>query len=161
MGLWNCSDSVTFFFAFLCIEKQIILHTFRTVPKYNRAKNIPTLSEQFQSPIEKQIISHCRNSSKECGIIGFSMGLWNCFDSVPLFGFLLGFGTVPTMWHYWLFICLLDFGTVLTEKQIILHTFRTVPKYNRAQNNATLSEQFQSPIEKQIISHCRNCSKVL
>ena len=30
----------------------------------------------------------------------FSMGLWNCFDSVPLFGFLLDFGTVPTVWHY-------------------------------------------------------------
>jgi hypothetical protein len=42
------------------------------------------------------------------------MGLWNCFDSVPLFGFLLGFATVPTVWHYWFFIVLLDFGTVAT-----------------------------------------------
>ena len=66
----------------------------------------------------------------QCGIICFSIGLWNCSDSVSiicfsmvrwnssdsvaLFGFLLDFGTVPTVWHYWFFIFLLDFGTVLT-----------------------------------------------
>ena len=37
---------------------------------------------------------------RECGIIGFSMGLWNCSDSVALFVFLLNFGDVPTLWHY-------------------------------------------------------------
>jgi hypothetical protein len=33
---------------------------------------------------------------------------------VPLFGFLLDFGTVPTVWHYWFFIFLLGFGAVAT-----------------------------------------------
>jgi hypothetical protein len=51
---------------------------------------------------------------RHCGIIGFSMRLWNCSDSVPLFGFLLDFGTVPTVWHYWFFIFLLGFGAVAT-----------------------------------------------
>jgi hypothetical protein len=46
---WNCSDSVIFF---------VFLSDFGTVPK-----NI-TLSEQFQNLIEKEKISHCRNSSK-------------------------------------------------------------------------------------------------
>jgi hypothetical protein len=48
----------------------------------------------------------------QCDIIGFSMGLLNSTDSVPLFVFLWGFGTIPTVWHYWFFILLLDFGTV-------------------------------------------------
>jgi hypothetical protein len=67
---------------------------------------------------------------RECGIIWFSIGLWNCSDSVALlvFHFSIGlwncsdsvallvciwaFETVPTVWHYLFF--LLDFGTVLT-----------------------------------------------
>jgi hypothetical protein len=51
---------------------------------------------------------------RQCAIICFYMGLWNCSDSVSLFGFLLNFGTVPTVWHYWFFIFLLDFETVPT-----------------------------------------------
>ena len=51
---------------------------------------------------------------RQCGIIGFSIGLWNCSDSVALFVLLLNFGTVPRVWHYWFFIFLLDFGTVPT-----------------------------------------------
>ena len=50
----------------------------------------------------------------QCGIIGFSMGLSNCSDIVPLLVLLLDFGTVPRVWHYWFFIFLLDFGTVPT-----------------------------------------------
>ena len=50
----------------------------------------------------------------QCGIIGFSMGLSNCSDIVPLLLLLLDFGTVPRVWHYWFFIFLLDFGTVPT-----------------------------------------------
>ena len=37
---------------------------------------------------------------RQFGIIGFSMGIWNCSDSVQLFGFLLDLGTVATVWHY-------------------------------------------------------------
>jgi hypothetical protein len=33
----------------------------------------------------------------------FSMGLRNCSDTVALFVFLLDFGTVPRVWHYWFF----------------------------------------------------------
>jgi hypothetical protein len=37
---------------------------------------------------------------RQYGIICFSIGLWNCSDSVELFVFLLVFGTVPTVCHY-------------------------------------------------------------
>jgi hypothetical protein len=46
----------------------------------NRKSNHATLSEEFQSPIEKQIMPHG-----------------------ALIVFLLDFGTVPTVWHYWFF----------------------------------------------------------
>ena len=36
-------------------------------------------------------------------VFHLSIGLWNCSDSVALLGFLLGFGTIPTVWHYWFF----------------------------------------------------------
>jgi hypothetical protein len=49
-------------------------------------------------------------------MIGFSMGLWNSTDSVPLFDY--------------------------------------------KKNNATMSQQFQILIEKQIMAHCQNSSKV-
>jgi hypothetical protein len=68
------------------------------------------------------------------------MGLWNCSDSVALFDLTWDFGTVLTMWHY-----LSLYGT--------LELFRHC-------NKATLSEQFLSPIAKQIMPHCRNSSKV-
>jgi hypothetical protein len=53
---------------------------------------------------------------RQCGVTGFSMGLpncsdsvpllvfymglWNCSDSVAFFIFLLDFGTAPTVWRY-------------------------------------------------------------
>jgi hypothetical protein len=49
---------------------------------------------------------------RQCGIICFDMGFWNCSDSVALFIFIWNFGTVPIVYHYWFF--LLDFGTVST-----------------------------------------------
>jgi hypothetical protein len=49
---------------------------------------------------------------RQCGIIGFYMGLWNCSDSVALFVFILDFGTIPRVRHYLFF--LLDFGNVPT-----------------------------------------------
>jgi hypothetical protein len=75
------------------------------------------------------------------------MGLWNCSDSVALFVFLMVFDTVPTVPY----------------KNKYCHTVGTVPKSNRKikkNNNAKLSEQFQSPIVKQIMAHCQNSSKV-
>jgi hypothetical protein len=48
----------------------------------------------------------------QCGIICFSVGHWNCSDSVALFVFILDFGTIPRVRHYLFF--LLDFGNVPT-----------------------------------------------
>jgi hypothetical protein len=36
---------------------------------------------------------------RSCGFICYSIGLWNCSESVALFASLLDFGTVPTMWY--------------------------------------------------------------
>jgi hypothetical protein len=47
-------------------------------------------------------------------VFHFSIGLWNCSDSVALVVFIWDFGTVPTVWHYWFFIFILDFETVPT-----------------------------------------------
>jgi hypothetical protein len=55
-------------------------HTVRTVPKSNRKTKNITLLEQFQNLIEKQKISHCKNSS-----------------NVIFFVFLLDVGTVLTV----------------------------------------------------------------
>jgi len=70
----------------------------------------------------------CVKGTEFASSYDFSMGLRNCSDSVALFVFLLDFGTVPRVWHYWFFygtlelfqqcgfICffLLDFGDVPT-----------------------------------------------
>jgi hypothetical protein len=69
----------------------------------------------------------CAKGIEFASSYNFSMGLWNCSDSVALFVFLLDFGTVPTVWHYLFFYgslklfrqCgiigfLLHFETVLT-----------------------------------------------
>ena len=37
---------------------------------------------------------------RQRGIIGFSMGLWNCYKHMTLFVFLLKFDNVPTLWYY-------------------------------------------------------------
>ena len=74
-----------------------------------------------------------------CGInlascYNFSIGYWNCSDSVVflidfgtvpsvIFFFLLDFGTVPTVWYF-----LFDFGTVLTVLYFFVFLyFGTVP----------------------------------
>jgi hypothetical protein len=97
----------------------------RTLPKPNRKPNNVTLSEQFQSPIDKwktnnatlseqyqstienQIMTHSQNKSTD-RIIVFSIGLWKYSVSVTLFVFLLDFGTVATEWYYLLFYCTLE-----------------------------------------------------
>jgi hypothetical protein len=131
IGLWNCSDSVAVFvfiwdfgtvptvWHYLCwygnnatcsdqfqshIEKTKC-YTLGTFPKSNRKTNDATLSFFFYWTLEL---------IRQCGITGFSMGLLNCSDSVPLFVLLLDFGTVPRVWHYWFFIFQLDFGAVPT-----------------------------------------------
>jgi hypothetical protein len=71
---------------------------------------------------------------RQCGIIYFYMWLWNCSDSVALFVLIWDFETVP-------------------------QTLGTVPKSNSKTNNGTLSEQFESPKEKPVMSHCGNSSK--
>jgi hypothetical protein len=40
---------------------------------------------------------------RQCGIIYFYMGLWNCSNSVALFVLIWDFGTVPIVWHYLFF----------------------------------------------------------
>ena len=40
---------------------------------------------------------------RQCEIICFSIGLWNCSDSVPLFVFIWDFGTVLIVWYYLFF----------------------------------------------------------
>jgi hypothetical protein len=50
---------------------------------------------------------------RQCGITGFSMGLWNCSDSVPLFVLLLDFGTVLTVWPFFWFL----YGTLELFRQ--------------------------------------------
>ena len=66
----------------------------------------------------------------QCSIIDVSIGLRNWSESVALLGFLLDFGTIPTVWHYcffyfsiglWncsdsvaVFVFIWDFGTVPT-----------------------------------------------
>jgi hypothetical protein len=134
IGLWRCSDIVALFVCIwdfgtvLTVWHYLFFqwinqscHIVGRVPKSNRKTNNATWSEQFQSPIEKQIMLHCRTVPKsnrrtnnatwygtlelfwQCGIICFSIGLWICSDSVALFVSLLNFGTIPTMWHYLFF----------------------------------------------------------
>jgi hypothetical protein len=75
------------------------------------------------------------------------MWLWNCSNNLALFGCLLDFGTIPTVWNY-LFI----YWT--------LELFQYCGIKNEKNNNATLLEQFQSPIVKQIMPHSLISSKV-
>jgi hypothetical protein len=109
--MWNFQ---TFLDQFQSHKEETQCYTVGTFPKSNRKTNDATLSEQFQSPIEKQIMSYYRNSSnvpytvtleliRECGIIWFSIGLWNCSDSVALFVLIWDFETVLTVWHYLFF----------------------------------------------------------
>jgi hypothetical protein len=49
---------------------------------------------------------------RQCGIICFSVGHWNCSDSVALFVLIWDFGTVTTMWPY-LFL----YGTLILFQQ--------------------------------------------
>jgi hypothetical protein len=54
----------------------------------------------------------------QCAIIWFSIGLWNCSDSVALLVFHFDFGTVLTVWHY-LFL----YGTLELFRQCNIFLF--------------------------------------
>jgi hypothetical protein len=79
------------------------------------------------------------------------MGFWNCSDSVALFVLLWDFETVLTVCHYLFYYWTLE---LFREIGIIgfsffywtLELFRQCGSIKT--NKATLSEQFQSPIEK-------------
>jgi hypothetical protein len=102
-------------------------HTVGTVPKSHIKTNNATLSEQFQSPIEK----------------------WK----TTLFVLIWDFGTVLTVCHYlflyWALELCRQCGIICFDMGFWNgSTVRTVPKSHIKTNTATLSEQFQSPIEK-------------
>jgi hypothetical protein len=74
-----------------------IIYTVGIFPKSHRKTNNTTLSQQFPSPIEKQIMSGTVPTGgkylffywtlelfRQCGIIYFSIGPWNCSDSWAL-----------------------------------------------------------------------------
>jgi hypothetical protein len=86
-------------------------------------------SSKVHQKNEKPIMPNSRHSSY------FYMGHWNYSDSMTLFVFLLGIGTVPTVWHHLFFYWTLEM-------------FRQC------------SILFQSLISKPIMPHCRNSSKV-
>jgi hypothetical protein len=77
---------------------------------------------------------------RQCGIICFSIGLWNCSVIVALFVFVLKFGTVKQI------IPFFRNSSKVTKKNRKSYTVGTVPKFNRETNNSTLSGQFQSPM---------------
>jgi hypothetical protein len=147
IGLWNCSDSV----ALLVFHFSIGLWNWsESVALLGFLLGFGTLPTVWHYLFYYWTLELFR----QCGIIClsielwkcsdsvaffFSMWLWNWSESVALFGFLMDFGTVPTVWHYQFFIFLLDFGTDQRVWQ---------------------SEQFESPIEKTVMPHCRNSSKV-
>jgi hypothetical protein len=123
-----------------------------TVPKSNRKTNNATLSGQFQSPIEKQLMH----------TVEMFIGLWNCSDHVALFVFLLDFGTAPRMWHYLLLYWILELfrqcgmigfsmGLCNCSDSVALFVFNF---------SIGLPEQFQNPIEEQIMPYCRNSIKI-
>jgi hypothetical protein len=118
--------------------------------------NNATWSEQFQSSIEKQIMLHCRTVPKSNRRTN-NATWWNCSDSVPLFVFLLDFGTVPIIWHYFFF-----YWTLILFRQCGI-IFFSVGLWNCSDSVALFLlywtlELF--PIENPIMPHCRKSSKV-
>jgi hypothetical protein len=79
-------------------------------------------------------------------VFHFAIGLWDYSHSVALFIYLLDFGTDQRVWHYFVFYWALE---IFPQCGIIGKI-----------NNATLSEQFQSPIEKQIMPNYQNSFKI-
>jgi hypothetical protein len=133
IGLLNCSDSVALF---------VFIRDFATVPTLWHYWFFILLLDFGTVPTVWHYLFFYWTLELfwQCGIICFYMGLWNCSDSVTFF--------CVSMWlwncsnNLALFVSLLDFGTVPT------HTVRTVPYTHRKTNNAKLSQQLQSLIEK-------------
>jgi hypothetical protein len=102
MGLWNSSDSVALF---------VFLMVFDTVPTVWHHLFIYWTLEMFRQ-CNIFFLYVILDLIRECGIMWFSIGLWNCCESVALLVCKWEFETVSTVWHYLVF--LLDFGTVPT-----------------------------------------------
>jgi hypothetical protein len=83
----------------------------------------------------------CAKGIEFASSYNFSMGLKNCSDNMALFVFYI-VRTVPK-------------SNRKMKKKQYCNTVGTFPKSNRKTNNSTLSEQFESPIDIQIIPHCR------
>ena len=90
IGRWNCSDSVALL-GFL-----LGFGTIPTVWHYWFFYWTLKLIRQCFLLVTLELI-------RECGIIWFSIGLWNCSDSVALFVLIWDFETVLTVWHYLFF----------------------------------------------------------
>jgi hypothetical protein len=160
MGLWNCSDSVPLFVFLLDFG------TLLTIRYYLFFYWILVLFRECGIIWFSIGLWNCSDSValfllywtlelfRECGIICFSMRHWNCSDNVALLVFVLDFGDVPTLWRYLFLYGTLELfwqcGIICWINQSC-HIVGRVPKSNRKTNNATWSEQFQSPIEKQIM----------
>jgi hypothetical protein len=140
IGLWTCSDSVALFVKLE--NKYCTLSEWFQSPIEKWKNNIDTLSEKFQNPIEKTIMPHCQNSSKvqysDSVTLLVSLFYFATVPKVGMFVFLLDFGPVPTVWHYLFFYWTLD---LFRQRGIIcfLWDFGPVPT---------------------IMSHCQNISKV-
>jgi len=95
IGLWNCSDSVALLFFLLDFG------TFPTVCQYCffifllDFGSIPIVCNIFFP-----VLYGTLELFRQCGIIGFSIGLWNNSVNMALFVFLLDFDTVSTVWYY-------------------------------------------------------------
>jgi hypothetical protein len=104
IGLWNCSDSVALF---------VLIWDFGTVPTVWHYLFFDRTLEQFWQCEYYLFFYGSLGLFPQCIIIDVSIGLWNWSESVALLGFpffywtllgfLLGFGTIPTVWHYWFF----------------------------------------------------------
>ena len=86
---------------------------------------------------------------RQCGIICFSMGLWNCTGSVALFVFLWDFDTVPTVWHYLFFIVFIQH--LLNLKCNLCNTVAYMNIY-RVISRVTLVEQELIPLPEPLSS---------
>ena len=101
MWLWNCSENMALF-VFLC--------DFWTVPTiwhYLFFYVTLQLFRQYGIICFSIGLWGC-SESLALFVFHFYIGLWNCSDSVALLFFLLGFGSIPSVWHYLFFYWTLE-----------------------------------------------------
>jgi hypothetical protein len=105
--------------------------------------NNDTLSDQFQSHIEKKNVALSEHFQSPIDKTNDATLSEQC-------------ETVPTVWHYWFF--LLDFGTVPTVRHPLL--FNWTLELFRECGIIGFSFFYWTLNEKPIMPHCRNSSKV-